>query len=323
MRPFSDPSFIYGSGYGDDAGVFKIAGGMALVQTVDFFTPIVDDPYKYGRIAGANSLSDVYALGGKPLTALNILSVSCSIGHDVIGEILNGGGDAVREAGAVIVGGHSVSDNEPKYGLAVTGIVNPEKMVTSRSARPGDALILTKKIGTGILTSALKARNTFSSASSEMPQKVFTEAENSMMRLNKDASETMLEFSATACTDITGFGLLGHAGNIAEASGVKLVINYSAVPRFEWIENIAMVGTKGGGERNYNWLKPRIDVGEKVTRENIMILCDAQTSGGLLIAAPPEKAEAMVRRLRERGDEPAAVIGHVEEGEAGIVAVRA
>ncbi|MBI5815288.1 MAG: selenide, water dikinase SelD [Nitrospinae bacterium] len=321
MKPFSAPEFIYGSGSGDDAGVFKLSDGMALVQTVDFFTPIVDDPYRFGRIGAANSLSDVYALAARPLTALNILAAPCSIGPEIIGEILRGGADAVREAGALIVGGHSLNDNEPKYGLAVTGLVDPAKMITQAKARPGDVLILTKKIGVGIIAGTMKR---YYEAGGQAPfsTAVIEEAETAMMRLNRDAAAAMAEFGASACTDVSGFGLLGHTGNMAESSNAGLALFYSKVPKYDGLEPFAIKGSGGGGSRNNEWIAPRLSIHESVTREQIMTLCDAQTSGGLLIAIDGDKAGGLVQRLKNNGDEFSAVIGEVTDGPAGSIAIR-
>ncbi len=316
LKPFSDPNLLYGMGMGDDAGVYKISDDKAIVQTVDFFPPIVDDPYKFGRIAAVNALSDVYVMGAKPITALNLLAVSCSVGMDTIGDILRGGADAVREAGAVIAGGHSVEDDEPKYGLAVTGVVDPRKMVTNTGALPGDALILTKKIGIGIL------RNLARREQSTIDQSVYDEAETAMMRLNRDASVAMLEFGARACTDITGFGLLGHARNVAEASSVRLALEYSRVPKYHEIEAYAVSDATKGGGRNYHWVESVLETATGVTRGMLMVLCDAQTSGGLLVSIPQEKADALLKRLRDGGDEVSAIIGWVEEGPPGTIAVR-
>lgn len=321
---FEDPNLLYGAGLGDDAGVYKISDNQAIVQTVDFFTPIVDDPYKYGRIAAANALSDIYAIGARPLTALNLLAVSCSVGMDNIREILRGGADIVREAGAVILGGHSLEDDEPKYGLAVTGVVDPARMVTNAGAKAGDVLVLTKKIGVGILTNMARRGHSMLGASFRpgVDSTTYDEAVNAMMRLNKNASEAMLEHGARACTDITGFGLLGHARNVAEASSVRLVIEYSKVPKYAGIEASAVSYAKGGGERNYKGVERFLEVSEGVTRENVMVLCDAQTSGGLLICISQEKAETVLRRLRDGGDEASAIIGWAEGGPAGTIAVR-
>lgn len=325
MAPFADPNLLYGFNPGDDTGVYKLSDEVALVQSVDFFTPIVDDPYQFGRIAAANAFSDLYTMGAKPLLALNIVGFPCKVGVEIISDILRGGADATREAGAVILGGHSVDDAEPKYGLAVTGVVHPGKMITSHGARPGDALILTKKIGVGIIANMAKlASGPLGGLRARGPaiaQAVHDEAVAAMMRLNRSAAEVMVGCGARACTDISGFGLLGHGLNMAEASGARLVFGYGAVPRFDGIEAHAIPGTKGGGERNYHWVKEKLTVAQGVTHEQVMALCDAQTSGGLLIAAPPERADETLRRLHEGGDAASAIVGRVEQGPPGTVAV--
>lgn len=324
MWTSSDPNVLYGMGIGDDTGVYKLAGDMAIVQTVDFITPIVDDPYTFGRIAAANSLSDIYVVGARPITALNLLG--CSLEPEVMKEILRGGADCVREAGAVVLGGHTVTDDEPKYGLAVTGVVDPQVMVTNKGARPGDALVLTKKLGVGILgnmaryDASIISKITLQGRS--VAESIHAEAVAAMTRLNRHASETMLEFGAHACTDISGFGLLGHALNVAVASGVRLTLEYSQIPKYDGVEDHSIAGTRGGGQRNYDSVKHAVDQAEGVTHDRIMVLCDAQTSGGLFIAVAPEKAEAMVARLRGGGDEAAAIVGHVSDGPGGTIEVR-
>lgn len=305
--------------------MYKVSDDLAIVQTVDFFTPIVDDPYKFGRIAAANALSDIYTIGARPITALNIIAISCSVGMDVAKEILRGGSEVVREAGAVIAGGHSVDDNVPKYGLAVTGVVHPDKLITNQGAKPGDALILTKKIGVGILNNLARRDNSLiemALRTHHVPQAVYDEAEAAMMRLNHDASEVMLEFGAHACTDISGFGMLGHIQHIAAASSVRLVIEYSKVPKYDGVEDYAISDTKGAGERNYKGVRDYIETASGVTHENVMVLCDAQTSGGLFIAVAQEKAEAMLKRLHERGDVVSAIVGWVENGPPGTALIK-
>ena len=321
LKPFDDPNLLYGMGVGDDAGVYKISDNLAIVQTVDFFPPLVDDPYKFGRIAAVNALSDVYVMGARPITALSLLAVSCSVGIDAIGEILRGGADAVREAGAVVIGGHSIEDDEPKYGLAVTGVVDPQKMITNAGAMPGDALILTKKIGVGILLNMAKRDSTVITGE-QLDRGVFDEAERAMMRSNRDASVAMVELGAHACTDVTGFGLLGHARNVAEASNVRLAIEYSRTPKYDGVESNAVSSGTKGGRRNYDWIESVLETTVGVTREMLMLLCDAQTSGGLLISIPEEKADALVKRLRDGGDEVSAIIGWVDDGPRGTIAVR-
>ena len=325
MAPFTDPNLLYGFNPGDDTGVYRLDGELALVQSADFFTPIVDDPYQFGRIAAANAFSDLYTMGAKPLLALNIIGFPCKVGVEIISDILRGGADATREAGAVILGGHSVDDAEPKYGLAVTGVVHPQKMVTSHGARPGDELILTKKIGVGIIANMAKLGGGLLGAlgahGPAIGPAVQEEAVAAMMRLNRAASGAMVACGARACTDVSGFGLLGHGLNMAAASGARLAFSYGAVPRYDGVEAHAIAGTKGGGERNYHWVKAKLTVAAGVAHEQVMMLCDAQTSGGLLIAAPPERAGEMLQRLHDGGDAASAIVGHVEQGPPGTVAV--
>lgn len=280
------------------------------MQSLDFFTPIVDDPATFGRIAAANALSDIYAVGATPLTALALAAFpTCKLGTEVLAALLKGGAEKVAEAGAVIVGGHTVDDDEPKYGLAVTGLVDPRRMVTALGARPGDRLVLTKPLGTGILTTALKG-------------KVISEAEMSeaiagMCALNRDASRIMLEVGASACTDVTGFGLLGHALELAAASKVRLVIEAAALPLYPQVREMAAMGLiPAGSYNNRDHYLPRVLDAGRLAPETIELLADPQTSGGLLIAIPEEKCEELRRRLREAGCGDY-LIGRVEAGPAG------
>ncbi len=316
------PDLLYGTNPGDDTGVFRIREDMALVQTVDFFTPMVDDPFTFGRIAAANALSDAYAMGAKPITALNLVSFPCSLGMERLSLILQGGYDKINEAGAVIVGGHSVDDKEPKYGLAVTALVDPRKMITNTGAKPGQSLVLTKKIGTGIISNMRKLGSGIMGGLKgfkALPQEVEEESIRSMITLNDKASALMLQFGVTACTDITGFGLLGHARNIAEASGVALEIRGADVPRFDGVLEIAVKGTAGGGHRNRDYIAPFVKRDRRVTDETFHLLCDAQTSGGLLMAVDEEKAADLVAALHGAGYDAAAVIGTVTNGPAGVL----
>ncbi|MEE9256510.1 MAG: selenide, water dikinase SelD, partial [bacterium] len=249
FEPFSDPNLLYGTGPGDDTGVYKLREDLAIVKTVDFFTPIVDDPYAYGQIAAANALSDCFAMGAQPITGLNLVAFPCNLGLDILGRIMTGGADKMREAGAVIVGGHSVDDPEPKYGIAVTGTVDPRRMVTNQGAKPGDKLILTKKIGTGIVTNVTKAVNPVTKAArsifgggGKLKEGVFEEALASMSALNKKASEAMMKIGVHATTDITGFGLLGHLHNVMEASGARARVRFTEVPQFDDLLPLALAG---------------------------------------------------------------------------------
>lgn len=300
----------------DDAGVYRISPDTALVQTVDFFTPVVDDPFVFGQAAAVNSLSDVYAMGGKPLTALNLVCFpKDKMDGSVLEGILKGGADKMKEAGVVLVGGHSVVDPELKYGLAVTGIVHPEKVVRNVGAKSGDVLILTKPLGVGILTTAVKFKK-ISNEGLEQVCKV-------MLELNRAASEAMMEVGVHACTDITGFGLLGHLSEMARGSGVTVEIQASSVPVLE--EARKLIKKKifpGGLTKNKNFYGQYVTVSKDVPPDLLEILYDPQTSGGLLIAVPEEKSRLLLSLLHERGLKISSVIGKVvgtSSGEIGIV----
>jgi selenide, water dikinase len=277
----------------DDAGVFAFGRGTALVQTVDFFTPIVDDPYDFGRIAAANSLSDVYAMGGRPLTALAVLCVPDALAPtDVVGEILRGGQEMMREAGASILGGHSVRDPELKFGYAVTGVVERKRVLTNAKARPGDVLVLTKPLGTGILSTALKR--------GLLAEPLLRRLTKQMATLNRAASEVAVEFGARAATDVTGFGLLGHATQMAEASSVTFRLRPDASWFLPRVLELAEQGVVPGGlVRNAEHYGARVDAGE-TSPAMLQALYDPQTSGGLLISVPPRWAEALSRALAKR-----------------------
>ncbi len=304
-RAEKDPNLLVGLDTCDDAGVYRISDEIALIQTVDFFTPVVDDPYSYGQIAAANSLSDVYAMGGRPLTAMNIICFPTeTLELSVLAEILKGGADKIREAGAVLVGGHSVQDNEPKYGLSVTGIVHPNKVLTNAGARPGDVLVLTKPLGIGIITTAIKGELA-SAEEIDMVTRV-------MAALNKTAAEAMQEIGVNGCTDVTGFGLLGHASEMARGSGVNMTLLASRVPVLQPARGyvnmgIVPVGTRG----NLKYIRQFVDFAPDVTEAEQLILADAITSGGLLISVPGGKGAKLVEILHSRGVPDAAVIGEV------------
>jgi len=296
----------------DDAGVYQLRDDLALVQTVDFFTPIVDDPYDFGRIAAANALSDVYAMGATPVCALNIAAFPLeTFGPEVLARILAGGADIAGRAGVAIVGGHTIKDDEPKYGLAVTGIVHPREIITNAGARPGDALVLTKPLGTGILASALK-KNAIEEAQA-------AEAVRWMTMLNAGAARAMLEAHAHAATDITGFGLLGHAHEMATASDVALRITASQVPRYALALAMLAAGIAPGGTRdNAAEHAAFTTFAPDVTADDRLLLSDAQTSGGLLIAVAPNDLSVLRAKLQEDGVLNA-VVGHVEGGSGIIV----
>lgn len=301
----TDPRLLVGRETFDDAGVFRLSDDLALVQTVDFFAPIVDDPYRFGRVAAANALSDVYAMGGEPLTAMNIVGFpEKSLPLSVLTEILRGGQDAVHEAGARIVGGHTVTDDELKYGLAVTGSVHPARILSNASARPGDVLVLTKPIGTGILATAGK-RGALTPARDEL---LYT----SMSALNALASRTAVALGARCATDVTGFGLLGHALHIARASAVRLAIDVQSVPLLDGARELLAVGhLTGGGARNAEWVAAEVDWND-TGEEWRALLTDPQTSGGLLVALAPGRVTEYCERVSS-----AVVIGEVEQWTTG------
>lgn len=277
----SDPRLLVGHETFDDAGIFQISPDVALVQTLDFFAPIIDDPYDFGRVAATNALSDVFAMGGEALTAMNIVGFPVGkLPIEVLSEVLRGGQDMVHAANAHVVGGHSITDEELKYGLSVTGTVHPARILSNASAQPGDVFVLTKAIGTGILSTAAK-RGLLPD-----PERVSLTA--SMTTLNLPASRAALKVGATCATDITGFGLLGHASHIARASGVTIRIHYSAVPLLPGTRAmIAQGALTGGAARNVSYMEPLVDWG-RTTEEMRAILVDPQTSGGLLVAIRPE-----------------------------------
>lgn len=303
-----DPNLIVGFDKSDDAGVYKISDELALVQTVDFFTPVVDDPYLFGQIAATNSLSDVYAMGGKPLTAMNIACFSCSLDPGILAEILKGGADKIKEAGATLVGGHTVTDNEVKYGLSVTGTINPSKVLTNSGAKPGDVLILTKPIGTGILTTAFKF--------DAITEDELKDAASIMSTLNKDACEAMIKIGVNACTDITGFGLLGHGYEMAKGSEVRLKIYSSKVPFMNnVIKLIEMNIAPEGAYSNMQFVEKWIQFDMNVTKATKIALFDPQTSGGLLISVPKEKALELLEELNSNSTIKSEIIGEVLEAE--------
>lgn len=298
-------NLIVGIDTSDDAGVYKLNDDTALVQTVDYFTPVVDDPYMFGAIAAANALSDVYAMGGTPLTVLNIVGFPIAkLDKKILAEILRGGADKVREAGAVIAGGHSIDDTDPKFGMAVTGTVHPDKVWTNAGAKPGDKLILTKPIGVGIVTTAIKRGK----ASPELIKLV----ETTMAALNKVAAETAKEFTVHGCTDVTGFGLAGHALEMARGANAGIVLYASQVPLLpDTRELVEQKVYPGGTVRNIDWVKDDVHYREGVDETTKIILCDAVTSGGLLLAVPAEEAEQLLQKLQERGIAAASIIGEV------------
>jgi selenide,water dikinase len=289
----------------DDAGVYKLTEDMAIIQTIDFFTPIVDEPYAFGQIAAANALSDVYAMGGKPLTAMNVVCFPAkSLDISVLEDILRGGLDKMREAGVTLVGGHSIDDTELKYGLSVTGTVHPKRLVTNSGAKVGDKLVLTKPLGTGIISTALKA--------GMVNEETAAKVTKSMATLNNQASEQMQEVGVHACTDITGFGLLGHACQIAENSQVGIKIHFASVPFFPKAEEFAKMGLYPTGlHRNREFYSKMVEIDPQVPEYVQDVLFDAQTSGGLLISLAPRAAQRLLDRLHEVGVPDVTIIGEV------------
>ncbi len=287
----TNPNLIVGNEHSDDAGVYQLTEDIAIVQTVDYFTPIVDNPYCFGQIAAANALSDVYAMGGKPITALNIVGFPIKkIGHDVLAEILRGASDKIHEAGAITIGGHSIDDQEPKFGLSVTGIVHPKNVWKNTGAKSGDILILTKPIGIGIVTTAIKKQL----VSKELEHL----AEQTMATLNKEAAEVAADFHPTAVTDVTGFGLLGHAYEMASGSDVSIEILLDKVPLLPQTKELAEMGAIPGGTRaNYKWLQEHLSFSSEIDETEQLILCDAVTSGGLLLAMHKEEADMYCKQL--------------------------
>lgn len=310
----SNPDLLVGLDTSDDAGVYRLNADTALVQTVDFFTPIVDDPYSFGQVAAANALSDVYAMGGKPLTVLNIVAFPISkLEKRILAEILRGAGDKAKEAGATLVGGHSIDDNEPKFGLSVTGLVHPDKVKTNAGAKPGDKLILTKPIGVGIMTTSIKK----DALSAEEIQRV-TQV---MTTLNKQAAEIMEPYDVNGCTDVTGFGLLGHAAEMAKASGVGIRIGRQQVPVLPRVRQLAEEGfVPGGTKNNFAHLQGTVSFAATIDQIDQWILCDAVTSGGLLIAVPEHKANDLLQALRQAGVE-AAMVGETVSDHPGKIEV--
>ena len=315
LPQMSDPNVVRGLASPDDAGVYKLTDDLAIIQTIDYFTPIVDDPYDFGQIAAANALSDVYAMGGKPLTAMNVVCFPIeSLDISVLKDILRGGVDKILEAGAVLVGGHTLDDKELKYGLSVTGTVHPKRLVTNSGAKAGDKLILTKPLGTGIISTAVKA--------GMVDEDTVAKLSKCMATLNNKASELMQEVGVHACTDITGFGLLGHTVQLAQNSGVGIDISSASVPFLPRTEEFAKQGLfPGGSRRNREFYSTSVIIADTVPAQVQDVLFDPQTSGGLLISLAPRKAKLLLDRLQRAGVEDAAIIGEVVSELKGTVTV--
>jgi selenide, water dikinase len=300
------PELLVGSATGDDAAVWRLSDELALVQTVDFFTPVVDDPYDFGRIAAANALSDIYAMGGQPLTALNLVAWPLEqLGADVLAEVLRGGLDVVRAAGAEVVGGHSIDDPEPKYGLAVTGTVHPDRAVSNAGGRAGDALVLTKPLGAGAVVTARKR--------GQADDALLARAVETMAALNAEAGAAAVAAGASAMTDVTGFGLLGHLHGLARESGLAAQVDADAVPALDGVRALLEDerGLSGGSRRNREYADGFASFDAAVAPWRERLVCDATTSGGLLVAVDPARAREL----------PGAVIGHLVDGDPGAIAV--
>ena len=306
LAPVDDPALLVGAATGDDAAVYRLDDGRALVVTADFITPIVDDARMWGRVAAANAVSDVYAMGGRPLLALNLVGWNSEeLSIDLLAEVLLGAQDVASEGGFVIAGGHTVDDPEPKFGLAVVGEADPDQLLTNTGFRPGDVLVLTKPLGIGVITTAIKAGTA--------PDDVVHGALDCMTRLNAEAARVALDAGATGATDVTGFGLLGHLGRAVMESGVDAEIDVGAVPLLEGARALAETGSiPGGSRRNLAWVDERLDRGNH-DELDVLLLADAQTSGGLVFGASPAAAHEALDRLEETGH-TASVIGRVAEG---------
>jgi selenide,water dikinase len=304
LPTFHHPDVIVGTETNDDAGVFRLRDDLAIVNTVDFFTPIVDDPFTFGQIAATNAISDIYAMGAEPRTALNIVGFPRgTLDIEVLGEILKGGAEKAREAGVVVIGGHSIIDDEVKYGMAVTGEIHPDRVIRNVGVQPGDALVLTKPLGTGIITTALKRRRA--------PQESYDAAVTSMTTLNGEASKIMRAFAVHACSDVTGFALLGHSQEMAAGSEVTIVLESASLPLLPGAVHLAEEGhLTGGCRRNRAYLQDKVSVADSVRPGLIEIGFDPQTSGGLLIAVPQEDAPRLVVELHAGGVSAATVVGH-------------
>ena len=306
LPKFKDPNLMVGIETSDDGAIYRVSEDVALIQTLDFFPPMVDDPYVFGQVAAANALSDIYAMGGEPKVALNIVAWPNCVNPKFLGEILRGGSDKVKEAGAVLAGGHSIQDDVPKYGLSVTGFVHPDRVFKNCGAKPGDVLILTKPLGTGIVNTAVKAELASKEAEAEVIRVMTT--------LNKKAKHVIERYEIHSCTDVTGFGLAGHSIEMAEGSGVTIELNVSALPIQEAAPEYAKMGLiPEGAYRNRAFAGARVDVGE--TEEYLQdIFFDPQTSGGLLISAAPDTAADIMRDFAQQGlDTEYGIIGTVVE----------
>lgn len=309
LAPPSHPDLLVGSDTGDDAAVWRLDDERALIFTTDFFTPLVDDPFTWGRIAATNAVSDVYAMGGRPILALNLVAWNSEeLEPSLLGQVLEGALQVGRDAGFLVVGGHTIDDREPKYGLAVLGEAHPDRLLTNAGLRPGQDLVLTKPLGTGIVSTAVKR--------GEPVHELLEAAVAEMTRLNADAADAALAAGATGATDVTGFGLLGHLGRVAQQSQVDVTVDVAAVPLLDGVRSLAERDVvPGGSRRNLRWVADRVDA-DGVDELDVLLLADAQTSGGLVFGAEPGAAAAAVDRLRASGH-TAAVIGRADAAGAG------
>lgn len=305
LPEITDKNLLVGIKSADDAGVYKLTEDLAVINTLDFFPPIIDDPYTFGQIAAANALSDVYAMGGAPRLAMNIVAFPANLDLTILQEIINGSTDKLKEAGVLLIGGHSIEDKEIKYGLSVTGLVHPQRVVTNAGAKPGDKLILTKPIGVGVITTALKRGKI-------KPDEVM-DAIESMRTLNDKASAIMQEVGVNACTDITGFGLLGHVMEMAEASSVSMIFKIKNIPFFQTALELVKKSANHPKtiKSNKEYLSPNVKMSDGITAEQANLLYDPQTSGGLLISVPPEKSQNLLEKLSHTGVQ-ASVVGEIK-----------
>jgi selenide, water dikinase len=304
LPKFDQADVIVGTETSDDAGVYRLRPDLAIVNTVDFFTPIVDDPYIFGQVAAANALSDIYAMGAEPKTALNIVGFPRGkMDIQILGEIIKGGAERIQEAGAVVIGGHSIIDEEIKYGMAITGVIHPDRVIRNIGVQEGDALVLTKPLGTGIITTALKK--------GKAPKESIQAAISSMIALNNTASKVMLNYRVHACSDVTGYGLLGHALEMASGSSVTLILESAKLPLLHRAPRLAEKGhLTGGCKRNREYLKDKISVDKSIREGLVEVAFDPQTSGGLLIALPQRYAGKLVEELQTNGVKAATTIGY-------------
>ena len=314
VLPVEDPNALVGHATGDDAAVYRLTGDRALVVTTDFFTPIVDNPYDFGRISATNALSDIYAMGARPLFVLNLVGFPRKLLRDgILDEILRGGSDVTRAVGIPTLGGHSIDDNEPKYGLVVIGEVHPDRMVTNSGAQVGDVLVLTKPLGSGVIATAIKR--------GEVDENVIADAVQVMTTLNKSAAEAMLSAEVQAATDVTGFGLLGHLRGMMSASGTSATLETARIPFLAGARELTEAGhVPGGTRRNLEDLAGDLDFADSVDEVTRILLADAQTSGGLLMCVAPDRLTALLTDLE--GDTPSAsVIGEVVQGQPGTIRI--